>query len=176
MIYPKNIKSKHMIMNSGDIIVAPKDLIFDEDAINKIFEYNDLIDDIKLLTIANNARKNAYCPYSNFSVGAALQTNTGDVFIGSNIETAAHAPDICAERVAFAKAIAGGYKKFKKIAILGNKVNEKGKYITPCGVCRQFMVDFVDNDFEIITLNGNNDIVKFTLNDLLPNKFIKYHI
>lgn len=169
----KKIKGNYLIMNTNDVICSNNN--FDSDAIEEIFKYNNLIDDLKLIQLASKARKLAYCPYSNFSVGAALYTD-GVVFLSGNIETASHTADVCAERGAFIKAISGGYKKFNKIAIMAGKVGyETSHNILPCGICLQFMADFVDDDFEIITLNKTN-IEKYKLKDLLVKPFTRHHI
>lgn len=168
----KKIKGNYLIMNTNDVICSNNN--FDSDVIEEIFKYNSLIDDLKLIQLASEARKLAYCPYSKFSVGAALLAE-GDIFIAGNIETASHTADVCAERAAFIKAIAGGYKKFKKIAIMGGKCEEKSSNILPCGICLQFMTDFVDDSFEIITLTNDN-IEKYKLTDLLNKPFKRFHI
>ena len=94
---------------------------------------------------AEEARKNAYCKYSGFAVGAALMTETGEIYTGCNIENASYPNGICAERTAFAKAISEGHRKFKAIAIISGE-----KPCFPCGMCRQFLSEFCGEDFEII--------------------------
>ena len=102
----------------------------------------------EVFEIAKNARLNAYSPYSNFGVGAALVTNQGKVYTGCNIEN--HGiMSICAERVAFLKAISEGERDFDYIVVVAGKRNGELELTTPCGYCRQFMSEFVSNDFKI---------------------------
>ena len=123
------------------------------------------------IEIANKARFNAYSPYSNFEVGAALRTKGGKVYTGCNIEN--HGiQGICAERVAFAKALSEGEREFESITIVGAKKDEipTGKCM-PCGYCRQFMSEFVDKDFKVIVVNNDDSTEEFTIDELLPNSF-----
>ena len=78
---------------------------------------------------------------------------------------------ICAERVAFAKAISEGEKEFEYIVICAGKNKEELDDSTPCGYCRQFMNEFVEEDFKIITINKDNNVIEYTLRDLLPHSF-----
>ena len=94
----------------------------------------------------------AYVPYSHFAVGAALLTKDGKVYRGCNIENAAYSATVCAERTAFFKAISGGKRQFKKIAIVGTV-----DPCYPCGVCRQVMAEFCDGTFEIVLQNKNGE-------------------
>ena len=107
------------------------------------------------------AKNNSYSPYSNFRVGAALLTKDGKIYTGCNIENASYSPSCCAERVAFFKAISEGHKDFAAIAISGDK--EK---CYPCGVCRQVMSEFCDEDFKIYI-----DDKEYTLKEMLPYSF-----
>ena len=126
------------------------------------------MNDIKLLELAEEARKKSYCPYSNFSVGAALLTQSGKVYLGCNIENSAYGETVCAERTAFLKAVSEGEKEFLKIAVVGGRVNEKElEACAPCGSCRQVMAEFCREDFEIIFSENN----KIKLKDLLPLSF-----
>lgn len=115
---------------------------------------------------------NSYSPYSNFTVGALLITKSGKAYLGANIENQG-IMSICAERVAFVKALSEGEREFSKIYVVGkNKEDKFFKETLPCGYCRQFMTEFCDKDFEIITYDGEVDQVKhYTLNDLLPHSF-----
>ncbi len=116
-----------------------------------------------LLRKAEETRKNAYCIYSGFAVGAALLTESGEIYTGCNIENASYPVGICAERVAFAKAVSDGYQNFKAIAIVGGETS-----CPPCGMCRQFMSEFCKDDFEIILTDKI-----YTLGALLPVRFEK---
>ena len=127
----------------------------------------------RLLEVAKRARGLSYSPYSGVAVGAALVTEDGKVFVGANIENAAYSPSVCAERVAFFRAISEGGRKFKKIAIAGGKAGEDSKKkFSPCGVCRQVMAEFCDGDLEII-IDGNDGAKSYTLKELLPESFGK---
>ena len=108
----------------------------------------------------------AYCPYSHFAVGAALECADGTVFTGCNIENAAYSPGICAERTAVAKAVSEGHTDFIRIVIAGRSAD----FCVPCGVCRQVLREFAP-DIEIICLNGKGEEQVFTLPDLLPHSF-----
>ena len=129
-----------------------------------------------LLALAAEARKNAYCPYSGIAVGAALLTDDGAVFLGANIENASFSPTLCAERVAFGAAIAAGYRKFSRIAVVGGKkdANPAGAF-PPCGVCRQVMAEFCNDDFEIL-LSDAGECRTLTLAQILPHGFGKDHL
>ena len=115
-------------------------------------------------------KQKAYCPYSNFEVGAVLKTKSGKEFTGCNIENNG-IQSICAERVAFSKAISEGEKDFESIIVVGG---EKGKNINkeclPCGYCRQFMSEFTDKNFKIYSYDGTN-IKEYTMENLLPHTF-----
>ena len=123
-----------------------------------------------LLAMAEEARGASYSPYSGISVGAALLTATGKVYRGANIENASYSPTICAERVAFFKAISEGECDFIAFAIAGGESGKPSKAdFPPCGVCRQVMAEFCGSDFRIVL--GENDTL--TLGELLPHGFDK---
>jgi len=123
----------------------------------------------ELCRLAVEAQKSAYAPYSGFKVGAALVTESGKIFTGCNIENAAFSPTVCAERVAFFKAVSEGEKEFKAIAVAGGDLV---KSVTPCGVCRQVMSEFCTSDFEILAVkDGGGSFDSYTLNELLPHSF-----
>ncbi len=115
-----------------------------------------------LLKQAKEAYRYAYAPYSRFKVGAALLTKDGRVYTGCNIENSAFGATMCAERVAFSKAISDGVTDFKAIAI----VSDKGKPCPPCGECRQVMSEFCEDDFMIVTQDN-----VYPLSRLLPESF-----
>ena len=126
----------------------------------------------KLLDAALLARQKSYAPYSNFSVGAALLTEDGTVYTGSNIENAAHTPTVCAERTAFFGAIHNGARNFRAIAIVGGRSGQEiDAYCAPCGVCRQVMSEFCNGQFQILLYDGKN-VKVLTLDDLLPERFV----
>jgi cytidine deaminase len=121
----------------------------------------------ELIKLANEAKKFAHALYSKFKVGAAILTEDGDVFTGCNIENSSYSLTICAERVAIFKAISSGKKKFKSIAIVSDSKN----YISPCGACRQVLMDLAGGELEVILTNssGKKKVVK--LSQLLPFPF-----
>ncbi len=126
----------------------------------------DLNDDIIL---CKNVRKNAYTKYTEFSVGAVLMTKTGRKYTGCNIQNGG-IQSICAERVAFCKAISEGEKAFERIVIIGGPTGKEPIRCLPCGYCRQFMSEFVSKDFKIYTVNDNK-LEEYTLEELLPYSF-----
>jgi len=127
--------------------------------------------DKELILKAQEAMNNSYSPYSQFKVGAALLTESGKVYAGCNIENVAFGPSICAERVAFFKAISEGEKNFSKIAVVGGKNGIISSATPPCGVCRQVMREFCSDDFEILIVKENENYDKVLLKDLLPYSF-----
>lgn len=132
--------------------------------------------DIKLLIQkAFEAQDNCYTPYSNFNVGAALLGKNGVIYKGCNIENASYTPTNCAERTAFFKAVSEGQKEFDAIAIVGNKKGEEGEYCSPCGVCRQVMMEFCNpKEFKIYLAKDKNnldDYIEYTLEEILPLGF-----
>lgn len=126
-----------------------------------------------LLKQAEKARENAYAPYSHFTVGAALLAADGKIYLGCNVENAAFAPTICAERTAFCKAVSEGQRDFVKIAIAGGAEGERAsRMCPPCGVCRQVMREFcVPERFEVLLADGTDEGRSFTLAELLPFSF-----
>ena len=114
------------------------------------------------------AMQNAYVPYSGYKVGAALVTKSGKVYTGCNIENGG-IMSICAERVAFCKAISEGEKEFDKIIIVAEK-NGVRDFATPCGYCRQFMSEFINEEFKIIVI-GATEAKEYTIRELLPEAF-----
>lgn len=116
---------------------------------------------------AVEARNFAYCPYSKFSVGAALLCEDDSIYRGCNIENASFTVGFCAERAAFAKAIGEGNLKFKAIAVVAQ---QERSFTTPCGACRQFMSEF-DNIEIFLAKPELNDVFQADLNLLLPHQF-----
>ena len=133
------------------------------------------MDDKELIRLAHQARERAYAPYSNFWVGAALETQDGKVYLGCNIENASYGASNCAERTAFFKAVSEGERHFAKIAIVGGaRGDEACSTCAPCGICRQVMSEFCDGKTFIILLEGEGgEIKRFTLDELLPFAFEK---
>ena len=128
--------------------------------------------DKELMSLAVQARKASYSPYSGFRVGAALLGKSGRVYLGCNIENAAYTPTNCAERTAVFKAVSEGEKDFVAIAIVGGKGDEVAEFCAPCGVCRQVLAEFCDKDFRVIL--GNPDHIKvYSFEEILPLSFGK---
>ena len=130
------------------------------------------MDEGKLMDMALKARGNAYVPYSGFAVGAALLSKGGTVYTGCNIENAAFGPTNCAERTAFFKAVSEGSKDFSKIAIAGGPAGDEPiAGCAPCGVCRQVMLEFCADDFEVILYESPDACKTYTLGELIPLGF-----
>lgn len=118
---------------------------------------------------AKKVMENAHDTYSNYKVGAVLTAKSGKKYTGCNI--ANHGiQSICAERVAFVKAISEGENAFEKIVVVGGQDREHLEECLPCGYCRQFMSEFVAEDFKIYTLDGDK-IKNYSITDLLPHGF-----
>lgn len=126
-----------------------------------------------LIEEALSARAQAYCPYSNFAVGAALLTGSGKIYHGCNVENASYSVANCAERTAIFKAVSEGEKDFVAIAVVGGQKDVAPvDYVYPCGVCRQVMAEFGNPDeFRIIVAKTVNDYKTYILKDLLPESF-----
>lgn len=126
----------------------------------------------ELITLAAEARKKAYCPYSHFAVGAALEAADGTIYTGCNIENAAYSPSCCAERTAFFKAVSEGKIAFRRIVVMGGKEGEPMGRTVPCGVCLQVMMEFCKPDeFEVILASSEDQYEVCLLKDLLPQGF-----
>ena len=133
-------------------------------------DYKYLVDD------AINASKNSYSPYSNFKVGAALLAKSGKVYSGCNVENSSYGATNCAERTALVKAISEGEKEFEAIAIVGGLDFNFDDICFPCGICRQSLSEFCDDDMRVVLAKyvGENkeiEIKEFRLGDLIPNTF-----
>lgn len=124
----------------------------------------------ELIEQAKKAMEKAYAPYSGFKVGAALLGKDGSVYTGCNIENAAYSPTLCAERVAFGKAVSEGQREFVAIAVCGGKNGVISGPCTPCGVCRQVMAEFCGKDFKVYVASPEG-YEEFSLENLLPNSF-----
>lgn len=131
------------------------------------------ISDEQLISCAKEARAFAYAPYSHFTVGAALLCEDGTVIKGCNVENASYGATNCAERTAFFKAVSEGKKDFEAIAIVGGRDDkEADTTCPPCGVCRQVMREFCnENTFRIVLLGAGGEPFSVTLKELLPLSF-----
>ena len=124
----------------------------------------------QLASLAKDAMKKAYSPYSDYKVGAALLCKDGSVYTGCNVENASFSATNCAERTAFFKAVSEGKREFSAIAICGGKDGVIDGLFPPCGVCRQVMREFCEDDFEIYLITRDS-IETYTLGELLPVSF-----
>ena len=126
----------------------------------------------KLIDTAIEQLKFSYTPYSNFKVGAALLTKSGQIYTGCNIENASYTPTNCAERTAFFKAVSEGVRDFQAICIVGGKNGKLTEYTAPCGVCRQVMMEFCNpKTFQIILAVDKERYEIYTLEELMPLGF-----
>ncbi len=128
--------------------------------------------DLELINKAIEARSFAYAPYSGHKVGAALLAKSGRLYLGCNVENAAYGPSNCAERTAVFKAVSEGDREFSAIAIVGGLGEELSAVCAPCGVCRQVLREFCENDLRIV-LGTPESITVTTLGELLPLSFGK---
>ena len=119
-----------------------------------------------LIDLANEVRKRAYAPYSNYAVGAALRTKSGKVFTGVNVENAAYPTTMCAERTAVFTAVTAGEREFEIIAV----ATDNGG--SPCGSCRQVLAEF-GLDTVVLIADGNGKLLQeMTVSELLPGAFV----
>ncbi len=118
----------------------------------------------KLIEAARQARKNAYAPFSNFRVGAAVLSEDGRIFTGVNVEPPVMNLGICSERLAIYKGISEGAKRFVAVAIVG----PTKRHIPPCGACRQILFDF---GVEWVIMVGQEELVIKGMDELLPDSF-----
>ena len=117
-----------------------------------------------LIDAALEARQSAYAPYSKFEVGAALEAENGEIFVGCNVENSSFGMTICAERVAVGAAITAGQRRFRRLVVVTN-----GK-ASPCGACRQVLAEF--GDVELVMVDPEGRITKRRrLAELLPDQF-----
>ena len=126
----------------------------------------------ELIRLAIGQLAFSYSPYSHFKVGAALLCADGKIYTGCNIENAAFIPGDCAERTAFFKAVSEGVKEFDAIAVVGRHEGHVTDYTTPCGVCRQVMMEFCDPEaFTVYVAIDRDRYREYRLKDLLPGGF-----
>lgn len=119
-----------------------------------------------LLQAALTVRENAYAPFSNFKVGAAVEDTDGRIHTGCNVENATYGLTLCAERVAIFKAISEGVRKFRRVAVAA----DTAKLTPPCGACRQILWEFC-GDVEITLVNLQGKTAVWKLKELFPEPF-----
>lgn len=120
----------------------------------------------QLIEHASKVRENAYAPYSDYAVGAALLLDNGDIITGVNVENSSFGGTVCAERSAVFTAVSQGFRNFKSIAV----VTDSSPPAAPCGFCRQVLAEFAP-DLPIILSNTKGEITETNLNALLPMQF-----
>lgn len=123
----------------------------------------------KLVSKASMAKAKAYAPYSGFSVGAALLSDKGRIFTGTNVENASYGGTICAERSAVSAAVSAGHRKFKALAVIADSPEP----VRPCGLCLQVLSEFCNDNFLIICATSQKParIIRYSLKELLPSRF-----
>jgi cytidine deaminase len=125
--------------------------------------------DEELLDAARTIREMAYCPYSEFRVGAAIIDEHGNVHVGCNVENAAYPQGNCAETGAISAMVAAGGQRIVAIAIAGGR--DEIRACTPCGGCRQRIHEFASNDTRIIFMDNDDQWHTYSMDDLLPSSF-----
>ena len=121
----------------------------------------------ELFNAAIKVQKNAYAPYSNFLVGAALRSSSGKIYTGCNVENIAYPEGTCAEAGAIASMIAGGDREIKELTV----VADSSKPVSPCGGCRQKISEFGSSSIVISLATTSGDIISTSLGELLPGAF-----
>ncbi|HZK28333.1 MAG TPA: cytidine deaminase [Thermoclostridium sp.] len=122
-----------------------------------------------LVEKALEARENAYVPYSNFRVGAAVKTQNEKVFTGCNVENSSYGAAICAERTAIVKAVSAGESEIIAIAI----TSDSNDLTYPCGICRQVLSEFANENTKVICCNKNGEYKVYDMDEILPHAFSK---
>lgn len=121
----------------------------------------------KLLNAATAVRQNAYAPYSNFQVGAALLSGGGSIFVGCNVENAAYPEGTCAEAGAIAAMVAAGETKLTEVVVIADSPAP----VSPCGGCRQKLIEFAASDAKITMATTDGKTHEMQVSDLLPGGF-----
>ncbi|OPF51988.1 cytidine deaminase [Clostridium baratii] len=125
---------------------------------------------MNLIREAIKVREKAYCPYSNFKVGAAVLFEDGNIYTGCNIENASFGATNCAERTAIFNGVSNGNRVIKEIVLIG----DTNSYTYPCGICRQVITEFAENkNIKIYIVKNENDFIEKTLEEIMPGSFTK---
>jgi len=119
----------------------------------------------ELIEAARDVQDRAHVPYSEYRVGAALETEDGEVFVGCNLENANFSNSLHAEEVAIAEAVKKGHREFTRLAVSSDRRDG----VTPCGMCRQTLSEFCADDLVVLCDDGEGDVTEYTLGELLPN-------
>lgn len=128
------------------------------------------MNNIELIEKAIEARELAYCPYSNFKVGAAALFEDGNIYTGCNIENASFGGTNCAERTAIFNGVSQGNRTLKALALIGDVTT----YTYPCGICRQIIGEFIeDENTKIILIKNKDEYIVKTFGELMPGAFTK---
>ena len=122
----------------------------------------------RMFSACISAKEHSYSPYSKFRVGCALLLSNDDIISGCNVENVSYGITVCAERTAYVKAVSEGYRNFKAVAV---NTDVEGKFVLPCGPCRQFMMEF--GDVDVYTVSNEREFEVFKLSELLPGDFCK---
>ncbi|MFB6090476.1 MAG: cytidine deaminase [Halobellus sp.] len=124
-----------------------------------------MTDEADLVDRAREALEDAHVPYSEYRVGAAIETADGSMYVGCNIENANYSNSLHAEEVAIAEAVKEGHREFERIAVASGARDG----VTPCGMCRQTLAEFADPELRVICDEGGTETSTYTLGELLPN-------
>ena len=125
----------------------------------------------ELIDLAIETSKQAYVPYSHFPIGAVLVADDGSIYTGVNIENASFSLTNCGERTAIFKAVSEGQRDFSELIVYG----ETERPISPCGACRQVMVEFFKPDLKVTLVAKDKSTVEMTVGELLPYSFTDLH-
>jgi cytidine deaminase len=123
------------------------------------------MDDSELIEAARDVQSEAYVPYSEYTVGAAIETADGDVYVGCNLEVSNYSNSLHAEEVAIAEALKNGHHEFQRLAVSSGERDA----VTPCGMCRQTLTEFCDDDLRVLCDAGGDEVREHALGDLLPD-------
>ncbi|WP_272492179.1 cytidine deaminase [Octadecabacter algicola] len=127
---------------------------------------------MSLIDDARKVRENAYAPYSNFAVGAAIKTIDGNVYKGINVENVAYPEGTCAEAGAIAAMCAAGERQISEVAVIADAPAP----VPPCGGCRQKIAEFAGPDVVVTMATMDGKTLQMTVADLLPGRFTADHM
>lgn len=129
---------------------------------------------VELVEFARAAREQAHAPFSKFRVGAALESRSGRIFTGCNVENSSYGLSMCAERVALFKAISEGEREFTRIAVIADTPERMP--VRPCGACRQVISDLMGADAEVVMSNLRGELEAHPVSELLPAPFDRNYL